>query len=83
MTITVQVPGVVGVEVEVGDDIGVAGQQGGLAVEEVDHELLVGRVEPETGGHVEAVIPHFRALGKARRREKSSTEFVTSLYVFG
>lgn len=75
-----QVPGVVGIEVEVGDDVGVAGQQRGLAVEEVDHELLVGRVEPETGGHVEAVIPHFRALAKARREK--STEFVTSLSMY-
>lgn len=56
--ITIQVPRVVGVEIEVGDDVGVAGQQRRLAVEEMDDELLVGRVEPETGWHVEVAIPH-------------------------
>lgn len=49
-------PGIVREEIEVGDDIGVAGQQGSLAVEEMDDKLLVGGIESESGREVDVVV---------------------------
>lgn len=55
MPYTVELPGIVGVEIEIGNDVGVARQQSGLAMEEMDDELFVGRVESKAGREVEVV----------------------------
>lgn len=67
---TCKFPRIIGIQIEIGDDVGVAGQEGSLAVEEVDDELFVGRAEPEAGRQVHVVISHAarsilpRAAGK-------------------
>ena len=39
-------------EIERGDDVGLAGEMGGLALEEVDAELFIGGEELEAQGEV-------------------------------
>ena len=56
--LTIEVPWVELMEIESGNDVGLAGEMGGLAVEEVDDELLVGGEESEAWGEVGTVISH-------------------------
>ena len=68
--LTIEVPWVELMEIESGDDVGLAGEMGGLAVEEVDDKLFVGGKESEAGGEVGTVIFHVSVQVNVYRRRR-------------
>lgn len=49
---TIEFPWIEEPSIEVGDDVGVAREAWGLAMEEVDDELFISGEEPETGREI-------------------------------
>lgn len=70
MHVTVELPGIIRIEIEIRDDVRMAGQEGGLALEEMDDQLFISRVKSEAGGEIEAVITHERMNELGREGER-------------
>lgn len=43
-----EVPWIIGIEIKIGNDIGMARQEGGLALKEMNHQLFIRRIKPKT-----------------------------------
>lgn len=74
---TIKLPGIIGIEIKIRDDVWMAGQEGGLAVEEMDDELFISRVKSEAGWEIEVMITHERM----RKEKEKANEMKTMMYI--
>lgn len=66
---TVKVPWIIGEEVEIRDDVRVAGEEGSLSVKEMDDELLIGGVESKPRRQIHIATIRISHLKKKLRED--------------